>query len=242
MLIFVKRPRCRELAEAFGAQVVLESPERAGSLRRAAREAGVDVLVYEGGEGLRFDEFAIKAGVDGIANVMLKCGMLELADGVEIPHPRRRAPPLFANASKWVRAPDGGIFRTHARSARRSAKARPSAGSPTPTRTRRARSARRAAASSSATRRCPSSTWATRCSTSPGPTSSTDHASPEREAIALSPVDEDEIFDYRQLRRAAASPPAGDGSVQQHHRHKPGQHDGQGTERRLSSCSRAAKL
>ncbi len=110
---FVKRPRCRELSEAFGAQVVLESPERGGSMRRAAREAGVDVLVYEGGEGLRFDEFAIKAGVDGIANVMLKTGMLELPDGVDAAslNPEAR-PPIFANMSKWVRAPDGGVFRT----------------------------------------------------------------------------------------------------------------------------------
>ncbi|HVY43949.1 MAG TPA: succinylglutamate desuccinylase/aspartoacylase family protein [Hyphomicrobiaceae bacterium] len=110
---FRTRPRCRELSEAFGAQVVLESPERAGSLRRAAREVGVDVLVYEGGEGLRFDEFAIKAGVDGIANVMLRSGMLELPDGVE-PSTRTEQgrTPVFANASKWVRAPDGGIFRT----------------------------------------------------------------------------------------------------------------------------------
>jgi uncharacterized protein len=113
---YVKRPRTRELAEAFGCEVVLESPERAGSLRKAASEAGVDVLVYEGGEGLRFDEFAIKAGVDGVANVMLKIGMLELPDGVEAlpPDPSRR-PPVFANASKWVRAPEGGMFRTHKR-------------------------------------------------------------------------------------------------------------------------------
>ena len=109
---FGRRPRCRELAEAFGAPVVLESPERAGSLRRAARDAGVDVLVYEGGEGLRFDEFAIQAGVDGIAGVMLRTGMLELPDGVEpaIPDEARRT--VFANASKWVRAPDGGVFRS----------------------------------------------------------------------------------------------------------------------------------
>ncbi|HRD78414.1 MAG TPA: succinylglutamate desuccinylase/aspartoacylase family protein [Hyphomicrobiaceae bacterium] len=110
---FVKRPRTRELAEAFGAQVVLESPERSGSLRRAAREAGIDVLVYEGGEGLRFDEFAIKAGVDGIANVMLKIGMLQLPDGVEpaASNPAYR-PPVFANTSRWVRAPDGGVLRS----------------------------------------------------------------------------------------------------------------------------------
>jgi predicted deacylase len=110
---FASRPRCRELSEAFGAQVVLESPERGGSLRKAARDAGVDVLVYEGGEGLRFDEFAIKAGVDGIANVMLKVGMLELPEGVDpATHNPDARPPIFTNMSKWVRAPDGGVFRT----------------------------------------------------------------------------------------------------------------------------------
>ena len=110
---YLKRPRCRELSEAFGCQVVLESPERAGSLRKAAREAGVDVLVYEGGEGLRFDEFAITAGVDGIANVMLKVGMLELPEGAEPQQSNAdRRSPVFVNASKWVRAPEGGILRS----------------------------------------------------------------------------------------------------------------------------------
>ncbi|MFV0296396.1 MAG: succinylglutamate desuccinylase/aspartoacylase family protein [Hyphomicrobiaceae bacterium] len=109
---FDRQPRCRDLAAAFGAPVVLESSERSGSLRRAAREVGVDVLVYEGGEGLRFDEFAIKAGVDGIANVMLATGMLEVPDGFEPPDPAHANRPVFANASKWVRAPDGGVFRT----------------------------------------------------------------------------------------------------------------------------------
>ncbi len=108
-----KRARSRELAEAFGAEVVLESPERSGSLRKAAREMGVDVLVYEGGEGLRFDEFAIKAGVDGIARVMLKTGLLEMPETDDV-HPTQLTarPPVFANMSKWVRAPDGGVFRT----------------------------------------------------------------------------------------------------------------------------------
>jgi len=109
---FKKRPRCLELGIAFGAPVILESHERPGSLRKAAREMGVDVLVYEGGEGLRFDEFAIQAGVDGIAGVMLKSGMLELPDGVEAAEPAR---PIFANASAWVRSPEGGIFRTNKR-------------------------------------------------------------------------------------------------------------------------------
>jgi predicted deacylase len=111
---FTGNDRLRELGEAFGADVVLDSAERAGSLRRSAREAGVDVLVYEGGEGLRFDEFAITAGVDGIARVMLKVGMLELPDGVEdAPSAGKlQRSPMLANASKWVRAPEGGVLRT----------------------------------------------------------------------------------------------------------------------------------
>ncbi len=108
----VKRPRSRELAGAFGTQVVLHSPERSGSLRKAAREVGVDVLVYEGGEGLRFDEASIKAGYEGIVNVMHHIGMLELPDGVDASAAAANIrPPIFTHQSRWVRAADGGVFR-----------------------------------------------------------------------------------------------------------------------------------
>ncbi len=112
--MFRKNPRCHELGLAFGADVMLESFERPGSLREAARAVGVDVLSYEGGEGLRFDEFAIRAGVEGITGVMLQVGMLEMPDGVELPIGDRRAPVLI-NASSWVRSPEGGVFRTNKR-------------------------------------------------------------------------------------------------------------------------------
>jgi uncharacterized protein len=108
---FIKRPRGRELADAFGAQVVLNSPERGGSLRKAAREVGVDVLVFEGGEGLRFDEQSIRAGYEGVVNVMIHTGMRELPDGVDLSRGPNVRPPLFTNMSKWIRAGDGGIFR-----------------------------------------------------------------------------------------------------------------------------------
>ena len=98
-------------------------PERAGSLREAAREAGVDVLVYEGGEGLRFDEFAIKAGVDGIAGVMLKMRHARAA--------RRRRARSCRRAGdarpSCQRLELGAARRTAASSARRSASATPSA-------------------------------------------------------------------------------------------------------------------
>jgi predicted deacylase len=109
---FAARPGCRALADLFGVQVVLASPERDGSLRAAATRAEVDVLVYEGGEGLRFDEFAIKAGVEGIGRMMAARGMIELPGGdIEPPAKELRRGPVFADSSKWVRAPDGGVFR-----------------------------------------------------------------------------------------------------------------------------------
>ncbi|MDX2290039.1 MAG: succinylglutamate desuccinylase/aspartoacylase family protein [Hyphomicrobiaceae bacterium] len=109
--------RLRELAIAFGAGVVLDSPERPGSLRKTAREVGVDVLVYEGGEGLRFDEPAIATGVGGVLAVMRRIGMLAPAEAAGATISTREPVPtsksvFFATASRWVRAPDAGIVHT----------------------------------------------------------------------------------------------------------------------------------
>ncbi|ETX15964.1 succinylglutamate desuccinylase [Roseivivax halodurans JCM 10272] len=99
--------RLRELGRAFAAPVTLSSKVREGSLREAADRAGVDVLLYEAGEGLRFDEFAARAGVSGILRVMQELGMIA-GRGV----PKARGPSVFCQASSWVRAPSGGLMRT----------------------------------------------------------------------------------------------------------------------------------
>ena len=57
--------RLAALGRAFGAPVMLNSKLREGSLRMAAEDAGIDVLLFEGGEGLRFDELAARSGVGG---------------------------------------------------------------------------------------------------------------------------------------------------------------------------------
>jgi len=98
--------RAQALARAFGAPVILEAGLRAGSLRAAAAEAGVDVLLFEGGEGLRFDEMTARAGVSGILRVIRALGMIP-ARGVSRP---RRAP-VLCRESRWLRAPQGGLVR-----------------------------------------------------------------------------------------------------------------------------------
>jgi hypothetical protein len=97
-------PRTRELAEAFAAPVMLHAKIRDGSLRHAARERGATVLLYEGGEAWRFDEWAIVAAVDGVRRVLAALGMVDPTDE---PAPE---PSVECRASGWVRARHTGFL------------------------------------------------------------------------------------------------------------------------------------
>jgi predicted deacylase len=95
--------RTLQLAEAFGAPVIINSKMRDGSLRESAAKLGVPSLLYESGEALRFDEFGIRAGVRGVINVMGRLDMLaETSNPASYPH-------VVAERTRWVRAGDSGI-------------------------------------------------------------------------------------------------------------------------------------
>ncbi len=96
------------LAKAFGSPVILNADLRDGSLREAAQTLGVPVLVYEGGEALRFDELVIRAGERGILGVMRELGMLRLASRSR---GAGRPESVMARSSQWVRASQSGILR-----------------------------------------------------------------------------------------------------------------------------------
>ncbi|AHF01614.1 succinylglutamate desuccinylase [Thiomicrospira aerophila AL3] len=98
-----------ELAKAFGAPVILNSNLRDGSLREAAVKLGVPTILYEAGEALRFDEVAIRAGVQGILRVMRQLGMVRSRT---VKQSKSQLEPVIARGSSWVRAPQGGIFRS----------------------------------------------------------------------------------------------------------------------------------
>lgn len=101
-------PECARLAKAFGAPVIINANLRDGSLRQYALEKGLSMLLYEAGEGLRFDNLSIRAGVRGVLNVLRTLGML----------PQRKKQPeqksIEARASQWVRAPQAGLLRIEA--------------------------------------------------------------------------------------------------------------------------------
>ncbi|NEK20939.1 succinylglutamate desuccinylase [Sulfitobacter sp. JBTF-M27] len=97
----------QKMALDFGAPVVLTSPLRDGSLRGVAAKNGVPIVLYEAGEGLRFDEMAVRAGLAGILRVMRGQDMLP-AKGIA----KAKVTPHVCSSSTWLRAPAGGLLRT----------------------------------------------------------------------------------------------------------------------------------
>ncbi len=99
------QPELLSLAKQFAAPVILVSKLRDGTLRQCARDNGVNVLLYEAGEALRFDETAIATGVSGILNVMASLKMI-------VQKATARTPSAISKSSSWLRAPEGGILRS----------------------------------------------------------------------------------------------------------------------------------
>jgi predicted deacylase len=92
-----------ELANAFNAPFTIDSPFRPNSLRKEASRKGKNIIVYEGGESLRFDVHAIEEGVSGTLRLMKHLNMIEWAP--EIKEQNR----TIWNTC-WIRAKHAGLF------------------------------------------------------------------------------------------------------------------------------------
>jgi len=95
--------QAKKLAEAFDPHVLYENKAIPRSLRKTALDKGKPILVYEGGENLRFDEFSIEKGLEGLNNLMIHQG---LKKGKTV-----KTDTTFFNKAKWIRSPRAGIFR-----------------------------------------------------------------------------------------------------------------------------------
>jgi len=104
----LSNPETLRIANAFATPVIIDSALRDGSLRSEAEKLGIPVLTYEGGEALRFDHLAIRAGYLGIHQVMKEIGMLRAN--------RKKLPlPVICRSTSWVRAEADGIVRNMVR-------------------------------------------------------------------------------------------------------------------------------
>jgi len=99
----IDRAPTLQLAQEFGAPIVIDASLRDGSLRQATVEAGKTMLLFEGGEASRFDPIAIAAGTTGVLRVLNHLGLTE----IETPPAKRT---LYSRSTSWSRASNSGIM------------------------------------------------------------------------------------------------------------------------------------
>lgn len=100
-----------ELANAFSAPFTIDSPFRPNSLRKEASKKGKNIIVYEGGESLRFDQQAIEQGIEGTLRLMKHLNMIDAA-----PEPKEANKTIWH--SSWIRAKSAGLFQPTVESGR----------------------------------------------------------------------------------------------------------------------------
>lgn len=93
-----------KLAKAFSPPFIINSKLRDYSFRKAAHKAGKKILVFEGGESLRFDDKAIEEGMNGILRLMSE---LKMTDS-EAPSPNETE---MISSTTWIRARSSGLYR-----------------------------------------------------------------------------------------------------------------------------------
>lgn len=92
-----------ELAGYFQAPLNINSGLIEKSLRWAASKKKKPILVYEGGESLRFDEHVIQEGINGTLRLMKGLGMISKA-------PKQKEEVLFVKKRTWLRSGDSGLW------------------------------------------------------------------------------------------------------------------------------------
>ena len=94
-----------QLAHEFNVSVILDAELIDGSLRKVAYDKKVPLIVFEGGEPLRYDEVTIRSGLNGVLAVMQALEM--------IPKETKKTKTIksfTANGSYWERAPHSGVL------------------------------------------------------------------------------------------------------------------------------------
>lgn len=91
-----------ELAKAFGAPFIINSAYIDKSFRKEAYKEKKSILVYEGGESMRLDDFAVDEAIAGTSRLLKYLGMIDGA-------PDHKSP-LIVKESSWIRAKVSGIF------------------------------------------------------------------------------------------------------------------------------------
>jgi len=94
-----------QLAQLFNAPYSFGSKLIPKSFRNECFKNNIPILVFEGGESLRLDEFAIEKGINGTLNILKYFNMI--SDKVTI---TKSKPSIEITSRKWIRAKIAGLF------------------------------------------------------------------------------------------------------------------------------------
>lgn len=100
------------LAKSFGAPVISYLHPGKGTLRSLAHDHKKPFLSYVAGEAMRFDEHAIKVGVNGLVNVLRSLDMLPPIKKNNTTK-SKKLESFFTEKNIWVRASTSGISHTN---------------------------------------------------------------------------------------------------------------------------------
>ncbi len=92
-----------ELAQVFRAKFIIQKSYIPDSFRKVANGMGISVLVYEGGEAIRFNQFCIDSAYNGIERVLHHLGLVPSSKSSDINS-------IHVVSTGWVRASDSGLF------------------------------------------------------------------------------------------------------------------------------------
>ena len=98
----LNKPLCKELALAFNAPFTLHSGIIKKSLRETAINSGKTIIVYEGGESLRFNDAATDIAITGTKNILNYLKMK--------PFNEKQIDTKLFHHKNWIRAPISGFF------------------------------------------------------------------------------------------------------------------------------------
>ena len=96
----------KKLAEIFNAPISFASKLIRGSFRNAAFKMKKPSIVFEAGESMRFDEYSIIEGMQGILNILNYFGMISKVE----PSYVKRNKSVHLDTRRWLRAPTAGMF------------------------------------------------------------------------------------------------------------------------------------
>ena len=103
-------PDCERLAQAFGAEIIVNSTGPAGSLRRESCNEGCPTIILEAGEALKVEPSVQDMTERGLTHIMEELDMIDVTAKTR---PETSPHQIVVQSSSWVRAGSGGFLKFH---------------------------------------------------------------------------------------------------------------------------------